>query len=191
MNLQETIRKVLKEEELNKTLMLRIKRRVDLKRAINNAIDFFLSYYKDELKNRGVQWFVETVIYNVYIEDVSPIFEKWDEYTYEMDITISRKEENKIMEFLTKSYYDVIAKRYNDVYGDKSLNEEINTDYAVIEILRPSSRMPSKWYFQTVPVNKTKGDKIYIKRGSSGILTFENISPECLELIYKGSGKSI
>ena len=52
------------------------------------------------------------------------------------------------------------------------LREEItDTEYAVIEILKPSSRMPSKWYFQAVPLHKTKEDKIYIKRGPAGILT--------------------
>ena len=37
------------------------------------------------------------------------------------------------------------------------LREEItDPEYAVIEILKPSSRMPSKWYFQAVPLHKTK-----------------------------------
>ena len=52
------------------------------------------------------------------------------------------------------------------------LREEItDPEYAVIEILKPSSRMPSKWYFQAVPLHKTKEDKIYIKRGPAGTLT--------------------
>jgi hypothetical protein len=52
------------------------------------------------------------------------------------------------------------------------LREEItDTEYAVIEILKPSSRMPLKWYFQAVPLHKTKEDKIYIKRGPAGTLT--------------------
>ena len=52
------------------------------------------------------------------------------------------------------------------------LREEItDPEYAVIEILKPSSRMPSKCYFQAVPLHKTKEDKIYIKRGPAGTLT--------------------
>jgi hypothetical protein len=52
------------------------------------------------------------------------------------------------------------------------LREEItDPEYAVIEILKPSSRMPLKWYFQAVPLHKTKEDKIYIKRGPAGTLT--------------------
>jgi hypothetical protein len=49
--------------------------------------------------------------------------------------------------------------------------ETTDTEYAVIEILKPSSRMPLKWYFQAVPLNKTEQDKIYIKRGPAGTLT--------------------
>jgi hypothetical protein len=69
------------------------------------------------------------------------------------------------------------------------LREEITEpEYAVIEILKPSSRMPLKWYFQAVPVNKTKEDKIYIKRGPAGILTISTKNIK-IHKIFKKSEK--
>lgn len=71
----------------------------------------------------------------------------------------------------------------------KVLKEEVNdTEYAVIEILRPSSRMPQKWYFQAVPLNKTEQDKIYIKRGPAGILTISTKNIK-IHKIFKNSEK--
>ena len=70
------------------------------------------------------------------------------------------------------------------------LKEEASedTEYAVIEILRPSSRMPHKWYFQAVPLNKTEHDKIYIKRGPAGILTISTKNIK-IHKIFKKSEK--
>jgi len=67
----------------------------------------------------------------------------------------------------TMGYYFSLVK----IKRNENLNESTDDKYAVIEITKPSSRMPSKWYFQAVPLNKTKEDKIYIKRGSAGTLT--------------------
>ena len=62
------------------------------------------------------------------------------------------------------------------------LREETDTEYAVIEILKPSSRVPLKWYFQSVPYHQTQEDKISIKRGSAGILT---ISTKNIKILKK------
>jgi hypothetical protein len=68
----------------------------------------------------------------------------------------------------------------------KVLREETtDTEYAVIEILKPSSRMPAKWYFQAVPLHKTKEDKIYIKRGSAGTLTISTKNIKILKTFKK------
>jgi hypothetical protein len=65
----------------------------------------------------------------------------------------------------------------------KVLREEAtDTEYAVIEILKPSSRMPQKWYFQAVPYNKTEHEKIYIRRGPAGTLT---ISTKNIKVLKK------
>jgi hypothetical protein len=69
------------------------------------------------------------------------------------------------------------------------LREEITEpEYAVIEILKPSSRMPLKWYFQDVPLHKTKEDKIYIKRGPAGTLTISTKNIK-IRKIFKKSEK--
>jgi hypothetical protein len=69
------------------------------------------------------------------------------------------------------------------------LREEITEpEYAVIEILKPSSRMPLKWYFQEVPLHKTKEDKIYIKRGPAGTLTISTKNIK-IRKIFKKSEK--
>jgi len=71
----------------------------------------------------------------------------------------------------------------------RALREEITEpEYAVIEILKPSSRMPLKWYFQEVPLHKTKEDKIYIKRGPAGILTISTKNIK-IRKIFKKSEK--
>jgi hypothetical protein len=66
--------------------------------------------------------------------------------------------------------------------------EATDTEYAVIEILKPSSRMPQKWYFQAVPLNKTEQDKIYIKRGAAGTLTISTKNIK-IHKIFKNSEK--
>ena len=71
----------------------------------------------------------------------------------------------------------------------KRINEDAtDTEYAVIEILKPSSRMPLKWYFQAVPLNKTEHDKIYIKRGPAGTLTISTKNIK-IHKIFKKSEK--
>ena len=59
--------------------------------------------------------------------------------------------------------------RIKEVMG--LLNEGNKDKYAVIEILGPISYMDDKYRFQVVPYWKTKEDKIYIKKGSSGTKT--------------------
>ena len=196
MNLQEAIKKVLKEEQEINTLIRKIIRRIDLDDAVDTLTRWSLIYYKFKLKEKGVKWFIDTVIYNVYIDVISPIFEEWDEHYDDPFLTISKKQEDQIQEFLVNRYSDFITKKYNEEVGEEyisfmksnNITEAINTDYAVIEILKPSSRMPSKWYFQAVPVNKTKEDKIYIKRGPSGILTISTKNIK-IHKIFKKSEK--
>jgi hypothetical protein len=171
MNLREQIRRALNNEETKKLIKKIVRRIPDLDDVVRRTTEWAMVHYNSRLDDVSAKWFVETVIYNVYIDTITPIFEGWDEYNDEISFELSNKDAENILNFLAEHYFDVISDRFNKRYKDDSLNEEIQTDYAVIEILKPSSRMPSKWYFQAVPLNKTKEDKIYIKRGSAGTLT--------------------
>ena len=84
----------------------------------------------------------------------------------------------------TMGYYFSLVK----IKRDENLYESTDDKYAVIEITKPSSRMASKWYFQAVPLNKTKEDKIYIKRGPAGILTISTKNIK-IHKIFKKSEK--
>lgn len=49
-----------------------------------------------------------------------------------------------------------------------NINEDHHNEYAVIEITKPLSFMSLDYYYQAVPLWKTKEDTIYIKKGPSG-----------------------
>jgi len=188
MNLREQIKRAINDEKTQKLIKKIVRRVPDLDNVVNRATNWAMMHYEGRLNDVSDEWFVETVIYNVYIDTITPIFEEWDEHYDDPFLNISKRDEQNILDFLAEHYFDVISDRFNKRYKDENLNESINTDYAVIEILRPSSRMPSKWYFQAVPVNKTKGDKIYIKRGPSGILTISTKNIK-IHKIFKKSEK--
>jgi len=188
MNLREQIRRALNTEETKKLINKIVRRIPDLDDVVRRMTDWAMTHYEGRLNDVSDKWFVETVIYNVYVDTITPIFEGWDEYNDEISFELSNKEAKNILNFLTEHYFDVISERFNKRYKDDKLNESINTDYAVIEILKPSSRMPLKWYFQAVPLNKTKEDKIYIKRGPAGILTISTKNIK-IHKIFKKSEK--
>ena len=164
-------------EEVDKRLIQKVVRRLyDIEDNIHYTAEWTLNHTSASvLRESGVQWFVERVIDNFYIDCVSEIFERWNEDAeddeLEIGIDISKKDEKDLKKFFEVRYYDEIAKYYKDKFPE-SINEQISdAEYAVIEITKPMSRMQQKWYFQAVPINKTQHDKIYIKRGPAGILT--------------------
>ena len=54
------------------------------------------------------------------------------------------------------------------ILSEDKKNANSNVKHAVIEILSPLAYMSDEYRFQIVPYLKTKEDKIYIKKGSSG-----------------------
>lgn len=118
MNLQETIRKILKEEDVSK-LILKIIRRVDLETAVEQSLEWSLKHYRFNAKENGLYWFIDTVIYNVYIDYISEIFEEWDDNFDSINITISENDRNKIMKYLEKHFYYKIEKEYNKRFGQE------------------------------------------------------------------------
>jgi hypothetical protein len=188
MNLREQIRRAINTEETKKLITKIIRRIPDLDDVVRKTTEWAMVHYDSRLDDVSAKWFVETVIYNVYIDTITPIFEGWDEYNDEISFELSNKDAENILNFLAEHYYGVISERFNKRYKDNGLNEEVESDYAVIEILKPSSRMPLKWYFQAVPLHKTKEDKIYIKRGPAGTLTISTNNIK-IRKIFKKSEK--
>ena len=49
--------------------------------------------------------------------------------------------------------------------------ENLDIQYAVIEILKTIAYMPIPYYYQIVPLHQIKADKISVNRGSAGTIT--------------------
>lgn len=112
MNIQQTIRKVLK-EEVNRRLLNNIIRRLDnIDKLIQHSIIWTFNYYKEFLKEKGVYWFIVSVIDGFYMDEISPIFEDWEDNLPVM--TITDDEEEEIRTFFETLYYDKIAEYYEN-----------------------------------------------------------------------------
>jgi hypothetical protein len=123
MNLREQIRRALNTEETKKLITKIIRRIPDLDDVVRKTTDWAMVHYDSRLDDVSSKWFVETVIYNVYIDTITPIFEGWDEYNDEISFELSNKEAENILNFLAEHYYDVISDRFNKRYRDDNLNE--------------------------------------------------------------------
>jgi len=120
MNLQETIRKVLR-EEVDKQLINKVVRRLkNIDNLILKSAEWTSDYYATRLKEEDIDWFIDTVIDGFYIDYVSPIFESWNDEDgqLEPDMSISYDEEEELREFFKTRYYDEIAKYYNNKFGN-------------------------------------------------------------------------
>lgn len=110
-------------DDRTKSLLNKVLRRVNnLDSIVDEAIDWCVSHISHSvLKKAGIQWFVDKVIFNVYIDYVSQEFEYWGEEgeLEEPEIRITKEEEENIMKFLGRYYYDKIKKRYIDEFGDE------------------------------------------------------------------------
>lgn len=51
------------------------------------------------------------------------------------------------------------------------MDKDGDIEYAVIEITKPIAHMKMENYYQKTPLWKTKGERIYINRGSAGGLS--------------------
>jgi hypothetical protein len=106
-----------------KSLLNKVLRRVNnFDRIVDITIDWCLNHISHSvLKKAGIQWFVERVIYNVYIDYVSPEFEYWGEEGEfeEPELRITKEDEKNITKVLERYYYDKIKKRYIEEIGDE------------------------------------------------------------------------
>jgi hypothetical protein len=116
MNIQQTIRKVLKEEVNKRHLNSIIRRLNNIDELIKHSTIWTFNYYKERLKEKGVDWFIETVIDGFYMDDISPIFEDWDDEDGQLEpvMSITNDEEEELRTFFEKLYYDKIAEYYKN-----------------------------------------------------------------------------
>jgi len=124
-------------DDRTKSLLNKVLRRVNnLDSIVDEAIDWCVSHISHSvLKKAGIHWFVDKVIFNVYIDYVSQEFEYWGEEgeLEEPEIRITKEEEENIMKFLERHYYDKIKKRYINEFGDE---EQITEESTVPPSLR-------------------------------------------------------
>jgi hypothetical protein len=115
MNIQQTIRKVLKEEVDRKLINMVVRRLSDIDELILESMTWTSLYYKERfLKEKGIEWFIDNVIDGFYIDNISPIFENWDEGELEPEMIITDDEEEELREFFKTMYYDKIAEYYKN-----------------------------------------------------------------------------
>ena len=193
MNLKETIRKVLREEEKKKDLSVPIKKLVDLFLEQSKDKDYICGYDlglgKFAIKHSGERY--QRFKITLYF-DSGQGSKNWP-----MTQAVRWREEDIMRELqdLIIDTFGILVDMYSSSRPNcKKIEESVlkeeatDTEYAVIEILKPSSRMSQKWYFQAVPLNKTEHDKIYIKRGPAGILTISTKNIK-IHKIFKNSEK--
>jgi hypothetical protein len=125
MNLREQIRRALNTEKTKKLINKIVRRIPDLDDVVRRTTEWAMVHYNSRLDDVSAKWFVKTVIYNVYIDKITPIFEGWDEYNDEISFELSNKDAENILNFLAEHYFDVISDRFNKRYKDDSPNEEI------------------------------------------------------------------
>jgi len=114
MSIQQIIRKVLKEEVDRKLINMVVRRLNDIDELILESTIWTFNYYKTRLKEKGIEWFIDSVIDGFYIDNISPIFENWDEGELEPEMIITDDEEEELREFFKTMYYDKIAEYYKN-----------------------------------------------------------------------------
>ena len=114
MSTQYTIKKVIKEELSNQLINRVVRRLKNIDELILQSTIWTSNYYKERLKDEDMLWFIETVIDGFYIDNISPIFEKWDEGELEPEMIITDDEEEELKEFFKTMYYDKIAEYYKN-----------------------------------------------------------------------------
>lgn len=63
--------------------------------------------------------------------------------------------------------------------------EELNTDYAVIEIIKPLAYMNPKYYYQTVPYFKTLEDRISVRKNASDYKSISTKNIKVLKIFHQ------
>lgn len=109
------------------SLLLKVLRRVkDIDGLVDSIVTYTYNLYgKEKLKRLGFNNFSDTVIHYLWIDEISPIFEEYDDETESIDITISRMDVHDLKEKLKLAFNDKLLKFYNEKI-DIGLEENLN-----------------------------------------------------------------
>jgi hypothetical protein len=100
----------------NKNIIYKVLRRLP---NIDNRLDYhmknILDYYPpNKIKQYGgLNWFIETLIYNIWLDDISEIFEIYDETQDIIEVPITSDEIDMIKNFIRTKFKDKIENTYN------------------------------------------------------------------------------
>jgi hypothetical protein len=121
MKLNEQINKIksmmgILNEEVNKVLIYRILRRLPyIEERLEFHMNWILHYYEQpKIKQLGLNWFIETLIYNLWMDDISPIFEDYSDITDEFNETLSIDNIDYIKNYIKTHFKDKIETIYNN-----------------------------------------------------------------------------
>jgi hypothetical protein len=73
-----------------------------------------IDYLQPKIKQLGLNWFIETLIYNLWMDDISPIFEDYSDITDEFNETLSIDNIDYIKNYIKTHFKDKIETIYNN-----------------------------------------------------------------------------
>ena len=180
MTLKNHIKKILREESLSESRHLR--RRFDQEKLDHEFEESIEYASRSPYKFESLEDLKHYVI-SVMMDGLHGELSNWGTIDFPYD---------EIYNFLKNEYSDEIEE-YDHLIGDNELTEEFGkpTPYAVIEITKPMSYMDPKYYYQEVPYWKTKQDKIYINKGSSGHKTISTKNIDVIKVFKDGNTEEL
>jgi hypothetical protein len=175
---------------ITETAKLKIRRRFnELERILYNVLEnMYVCDYKNKLH------FVEGVEYEYHEFWNFSSVEVLDEFEWE---DIQELIDNEFSE-LIRNYYNEYSQGCNEsnelteypnfVYESEN---KVGVPYAVFEITKPLAHMQPEYYYQEVPLWKTKESMIYVNKGSAGRKTISTNHIKVLKVFPEGETKEM
>jgi hypothetical protein len=106
----------INENNNKKDIIYKILRRLpNLDENIDFHMNWMLDYYKeDKIKQFGLKWFIETIIYNLWTDDISRLFEEYLDDTNDIEVILNLDEITDIKNYLKTHFKDKIETTYNN-----------------------------------------------------------------------------
>jgi len=175
---------------ITETAKLKIRRRFnELERILYNVLEnMYVCDYENE------SHFVEGVEYEYH--------EFWNFSSVEV---LDKFEWEDIQELIDNEFSELIRNYYNEYsQGCNESNElteypnfvyesenKVGVPYAVFEITKPLAHMQPEYYYQEVPLWKTKESMIYVNKGSAGRKTISTNHIKVLKVFPEGETKEM
>lgn len=106
----------LDENYNKKNIIYKILRRLpNIDENIDFHMNWILHYYEQpKIKQLGLNWFIETLIYNLWMDDISRLFEEYLDDTNDIEVTLNLDEITDIKNYLKTHFKDKIETTYNN-----------------------------------------------------------------------------